>query len=97
MLGYYGPMRIARLADEMAMERTTLLRALKPMQSAGWVKSKTSEQGRAIELSITESGRQIFGEAIPLWKAAQEAFDAEIGHQKAIRFRNQLLEIGRKV
>ena len=33
----HGQLKITELADMLSMERTTLVRALKPLQTAGWV------------------------------------------------------------
>src|SRR5262245_36800244 len=37
LLDAHGQLKISELADMLTMERTSLIRALKPLQTAGWV------------------------------------------------------------
>ncbi|MCQ8240178.1 MarR family winged helix-turn-helix transcriptional regulator [Rhizosaccharibacter radicis] len=82
---------IARLAVLMVMERTTLLRALKPLQEAGWVESRRPSHGRAYELILTDAGSAKLEEAEPLWLAAQAAFETSVGASDAAGFRAAVL------
>src|ERR1700761_2940653 len=66
---------IADLAAEMVMERTTLVRALKPLQQTEWVVAEPSGTGRSLALSISPSGKEKLREASPLWKQAQRDFE----------------------
>ena len=88
-----GPLKIAELADRLIMERTSLVRALKPLQAAGWVVAERSDNGRAFDVTLSPSGLEKFAEAKPLWAAAQAAFEGEVGRDRAIRFRDEILEL----
>lgn len=90
-----GTITVAELAKAMVMERTTLVRALKPLQRKGWVIGQAPKQGRAVEMSLSAAGRRKVAEAAPMWQAAQEAFEAEFGREQASALRATLLEIGR--
>jgi DNA-binding MarR family transcriptional regulator len=81
---------IADLADEMVMERTTLVRALKPLQQAGWVLTEPSGSGRSLALSISPSGKKKLREANPLWRQAQREFEKLFGANAASHFRTEL-------
>jgi len=85
---------VAALAHLLVMERTTLVRALKPLQTSGWINTQPPARGRAMELSLTPSGLAKTSEAAPLWKAAQKAFETEFGRDRAIALRNNLQTIG---
>lgn len=87
-------MTVAGLALAMTMERTTLVRALQPLQKEGWVVSRAPKHGRAMELSLAAAGKRKVDEAAPLWQSAQQAFDAEFGRERAIALRAALLDIG---
>lgn len=84
-----GPMKIAELADLLVMERTSLLRALKPLQSAGWIATRPATEGRAHHLALSAAGSRKAAAAVPLWQAAQKAFEAEVGRDHAIRQRDE--------
>lgn len=76
------------LAAAMLMDRTTLLRALKPLQQNGWIVSAPeAEQSRRLVLSISEVGRDKIAEAEPLWQAAQDEYEAQVGqlHARSLR------------
>ncbi|XXD72692.1 winged helix-turn-helix transcriptional regulator [Pseudomonas sp. D2-30] len=83
---------IAELAEVMVMERTTLVRALKPLQSEGYVASHAEGPRSAIRLSLSAQGRAKFKEAEPHWKAAQLEREDQIGEAAAVQIRNSLLE-----
>lgn len=74
-----GPVVIAELADWLAMERTTLLRNLRPLMRAGYVVSGKAADRRGLELGITESGRDLLARAEPAWAAAQAEAMAALG------------------
>jgi len=86
-----GPQKTADLADLLVMERTSLVRALKPLRAMGWIAPHPAAEGRGHELALTASGRKKTGAAVPLWRAAQRAFEAEVGRDRAIRQRDEIL------
>ena len=93
VLGHNPGIRIADMARIMVMERTTLLRALKPLQQAGWVTSEASRTGRGHEMSLTPSGQHKVSEAAPLWAAAQAEFEDAFGRDRALRLRSDVLDM----
>jgi DNA-binding MarR family transcriptional regulator len=86
---------VAELARQMVMERTTLVRALRPLQEAGLVRSDTADRGRALKLSATSAGLRKIAEALPGWEAAQAEFEAAFGRDRAARLRDDVLEFTR--
>ncbi len=55
----YGPTSAASLADSTAMDRSSISRLVKQLETLGYVKRETSpDDGRAILLSLTELGQQ---------------------------------------
>jgi len=85
--------KIAELADILVMERTSLVRALKPLQTAGWVVAEASEQGRSLELVLSPSGLKKLSEALPLWQEAQVAFERAVGRERAVGLRKEIYEL----
>jgi DNA-binding MarR family transcriptional regulator len=82
---------VAELARRMEMERTTLLRALKPMREAGFVADGDEKLGRAVTLLATKNGLTKLAEAKPYWEAAQKAFEDKVGKAEAALFREMAL------
>ncbi|HEM8495693.1 MarR family transcriptional regulator [Burkholderia multivorans] len=85
---------MSELADALVMDRTTLLRALKPLQRDGLVASAPSDHDpRAHVLNLTKQGVRAFGQAKRAWQAAQREFEAEFGEQRAQALRDELLQL----
>jgi DNA-binding MarR family transcriptional regulator len=84
---------VAELADRMVMERTTLVRALRPLREAGYVESGAAGSGRSLALSLSEQGLQKVAEAMPLWDAAQKEFEEAFGAKRAMRLRKEMEEV----
>jgi len=63
---------ISNLAHQLVMDRTTLTRNLKPLQSQGWIKRVPGEDRRTRAWTITAQGRKALARALPLWQKAQK-------------------------
>jgi DNA-binding MarR family transcriptional regulator len=85
--------RIVDLAKTMVMERTTLVRALKPLQIAGWVVGENAGARGAAELSLSVVGNEKFSNALPYWEAAQREYEGQVGEDRATLLRNTALDI----
>src|SRR5215471_14099849 len=63
------PPTISSVAALLAMDRTTLTAALKPLERRGLVKvSVDGEDRRSRRLTITPAGRALLVKAFPVWK-----------------------------
>ena len=88
-----GPFAINELAAFMAMDRTTMGRALRPLEREGLVTIGPGRDGRTRALSLTEAGRTRLEEAILLWREAQEAFEQGYGRPEAEALRTALARV----
>ena len=70
---------MAELSEWLGMERTTLLRNLRPLQRDGLVRAKGGGGGGHVELEITEKGRAALDKTLPAWRAAQDKVVAILG------------------
>jgi DNA-binding MarR family transcriptional regulator len=85
---------IAELADAMVMERTTLVRAMKPLQRDGLVLAEAADHdNRTLLFSLTEQGETTFAQASVAWRAAQEEFEKKFGRARAKTLRAELFSI----
>jgi DNA-binding MarR family transcriptional regulator len=86
-----GPMTINALARELVMDRTTLGRAMLPLERDGLisVENATSDR-RSKELHLTKAGAARLRAAGKLWSAAQTRFGAAFGEERALTLRNEL-------
>jgi len=89
-------MTMVRLASLLVMDRTTLLRAIKPLQRDDLVKSaSSSEDPRQLVFTLSPAGERKLEQAVPLWNKAQEEFEAEMGPREAARLRRSLLALAK--
>ncbi|HEX3379580.1 MAG TPA: MarR family transcriptional regulator [Paraburkholderia sp.] len=85
---------MAELADAMVMERTTLVRAMKPLQREGLVLAEAADHdNRTLLFSLTEKGETTFDQASVAWRAAQEEFEKKFGRARAKTLRAHLFSI----
>jgi DNA-binding MarR family transcriptional regulator len=82
------PMKLGQLAAFLAMDRTTLTAALKPLERRGLVKvSLDKNDNRARRLSLTLAGREALAAAIPIWRVEHAALEAELSKSNAAMLR----------
>jgi DNA-binding MarR family transcriptional regulator len=90
-------MTIKELADWMVMERTTLVRAIQPLQRDGLIVSAASPRDRrALIFSLTPAGLEKVHSARGSWNRAQREFEEHFGEARATFLRRELLELTRK-
>ncbi len=86
------PASVARLARELVLDASTLLRTLKTLEKQGLVRKTAVKDRRRVTVSLSERGRQAMTEALPLWRQAQEAFVARLGVEPWEDLRAKLAE-----
>lgn len=85
------PARIADVAAVLAMDRTTLTAALKPLQRrrlASVAVDPGDKRGR--RLALTARGRALLAEALPIWESEHAALDALLAPSDPQRLRGDL-------
>ncbi len=69
---------ITDLAIEMRLDRSTLVRNLKPLMEAGFVEDIAREGTRNRQLRLTAGGEVVLNRADPLWEQAQKGIEEEL-------------------
>lgn len=83
-----GP--VARL---LAMDRTTLTAALKPLSARGWVLVEPDPKDRrGKRLRLTPAGSAALASAVPIWKEVHAAIEAAMSSNADV-LRQGLLEV----
>ncbi|GAA0906182.1 hypothetical protein GCM10009552_13000 [Rothia nasimurium] len=73
-----------QLSEDMVMDRTSVIRALKPLERDGLVAVRSSAaDSRQNSYTLTLAGVTRVAEASPLWQAAQDEFVARFGGEDA--------------
>ncbi len=73
------PPRIGELVPLLAMDRTTLTAALKPLERRGLVTvAPDAADRRNRRLVLTDAGRDRLAAALPAWRATHDALDGRL-------------------
>jgi DNA-binding MarR family transcriptional regulator len=89
-------MSMKQLAEAMVMDRTTLVRAIQPLQRDGLVMSESAPSDRrAVYVRLTQAGETRLRDAIQHWHAAQHDLEQRFGAQRAQALRDELFEMTR--
>ncbi len=88
---------MAELSEWLGMERTTLLRNLRPLQRDGLVRARGGGRGGNVELEITATGRAALAKTLPAWRSAQDKVVATLGAERWSRIIRDLEEVGTKL
>ncbi len=73
------PPAMGPVAGLLAMDRTTLTAALKPLERGGLVKIVPDPaDGRSRILKLTVKGRNLLARALPVWKSTEEEVERMI-------------------
>lgn len=79
-LALAGELTQGALGDALAIDSTTLSRTLRPLELAGWVRSRPGEDDRRERhWKLTAAGRRKLDAAIPAWRAAQLELRKRVG------------------
>lgn len=84
---------VSELAEKVRLERTTCVRMVKPLIQRGLVCDNSAAGERSRKLTLTEAGKDLLKQAIPLWEEAQEEMDSKLGKEKVDTLLSILCEI----
>jgi DNA-binding MarR family transcriptional regulator len=85
------PPTMGDVATLLAMDRTTLTAALKPLERHGLVTVGVDlADKRSRRLALTAEGRVRLAKAVPIWKRTHAALDRDLGWPNAARLRADL-------
>ena len=73
---------MAELSDWLGMDRTTLIRNLRPLERDRLVKLRGKGRGGKVTLSITSKGKNALARLMPDWRAAQQAVVDTLGEER---------------
>ena len=80
---------ISELADWLDMDRTTVTANLKPLTRRGLLAIETDARDRrARRVILTEAGRDILAQALPLWRGVQDSYRTCMGEADLDRLRD---------
>jgi len=85
------PAAMGRVAQLLAMDRTTLTAALKPLERLGLVASEAHPRDRRSRLlRLTGKGHRVLAAAVPIWRETHAAIEAGLGRLDPAALREAL-------
>jgi DNA-binding MarR family transcriptional regulator len=88
------PPGIASVATLLAMDRTTLTAALKPLERRGLVTvTEDPSDRRGRELSLTPKGKTLLASAVPVWEQTHRDVEAQLKDVDPDRLRSSLRDL----
>jgi DNA-binding MarR family transcriptional regulator len=85
---------ITTLAHFLAMDRTTVTAALKPLCRRGLVEIRVDAKDRRNHRPVlTERGRELLARAVPIWRRTHDALDQAMTGVQQPDLRGQLFEL----
>jgi DNA-binding MarR family transcriptional regulator len=85
------PPAMGAVASLLAMDRTTLTAAVKPLRHRGLIKiTKDHDDHRARLLELTPQGRKLLARAVPVWTSTHSAVEARLAPGEPDRLRKSL-------
>ena len=88
----HGDMTMHQLSMAMVMDRTSIVRALKPMQRDGLLESRR-DGGRESTIALMKPGVARVKKARPYWITAQSEFEERFGSQRIRALRSELFDL----
>ena len=80
------PPTLGAVAQLLAMDRSTVTANLKPLERKGLVETTTDVRDRrSRRAALTDAGRAILAEALPIWKREHARLDADLTDVSALR------------
>jgi len=73
------PVSVSDLAVIIRLDRTTLVRNLKPLERSGFVEDISTETARNRQLRLTDKGIETYKYAEKLWNKAQSFLEGYLG------------------
>jgi DNA-binding MarR family transcriptional regulator len=92
-LNRLGPLSINELAKSMVMDRTTLGRAIRPLERDRLLAIKAGDDARTRRLRLTPAGETRLKAAAAKWRVAQKEFETAFGARDAADLRTVLQRV----
>jgi DNA-binding MarR family transcriptional regulator len=90
-----GAASMKDLVEALVMERTSVVRALQPLERDGMLAiGPDREDTRRNVVRLTDAGRRRLAQALPLWQEAQQEFERRFGAELASQLRESTHRMG---
>ena len=92
-LAAQGALAVTDLADSLVLDRTTLIRNLRPLQRRGLIEVGRADGSRMRRAALTAAGHRAVAAAVPLWAKAQTRVTDELGTRESLDLHRSLARL----
>lgn len=92
-LGRLETASTSELAEKVNLDRSTLVRNLKPLQERGLIMDQAKKNTRNHKFALTDEGYALLEKAVPLWEQAQKEIRAYLGEENVEQFMKTLYKL----
>jgi len=78
-LSLRDPVPLSRLAQDLVLDRTSLYRAVKPLERRGCLRTLAGRTQRERTAELTQKGRRLLEDALPEWERVQQRLVGTLG------------------
>jgi DNA-binding MarR family transcriptional regulator len=75
----HGSLPLSRLAEGLHLDRTSLYRAVRPLERKGYLELGPGRTKRERVARVTTRGERVLQEALPVWESTQRRFIEALG------------------
>ena len=86
----YSASTLTEMAHGLLMDRTTLTRNLRPLEKMGLISTSDARDKRSKAYLLTDKGREVITQAVPLWEKAQVKVEIALGSERYARLLQEL-------
>lgn len=92
-LSRLGEASTSELAEYVNLERSTLVRNLKPLMEKGFIVDLAKEGARNHRYTLSAEGQEILQKCLPVWEHAQKEIKAYLGEENIDLFMELLYKL----
>ena len=92
-LAAHGALSVTDLADSLVLDRTTLIRNLRPLQRRRLIEVGRDDGKRTRRAALTAAGREAVATAVPLWAEAQTRVMDGLGPEQSLTMQRSLSRV----
>jgi DNA-binding MarR family transcriptional regulator len=89
-----GSLPLSRLAEGLRLDRTSLYRAVRPLERRGFLVIAAGRTARERVATVTPTGERALQEALPIWQATQQRFVENLGPRNWTALSSALQRVG---
>lgn len=80
------PCSVVALAEAVRLEKSTLVRSLKPLLEQGLLQDVSAPRSRSRQIRLTDRGKKALERARPVWQDTQQQIKTVVGEDEVKQF-----------